>query len=831
MKLRWKSTLILILGSAFLLFGSYLITRNILLDTTDKIEKQLLRDESLRVINLLQQDMSSLSATAADWALWNDTYDYVQGKKPGYISSNFMTSSFGLLRVDYVMLFDKNNQILNAFQYDREAGTIKPLSASYKRAFVSRYLNLFTSRVQADEAISQLVVNEGQVALISSYGITDSVNMATSNGTLIFARIIDDSIMKTYESVLDSTLKIEPIVNYTPKYTIVAERNRLVNSGEFRYNTLDQRSECVTELLDISGSPAAVITISKDRVMNRQVHDVLQFFVIQLIILCIAVAFLNAQLIRKYVIVPIEHIGKFLSKVNLEQLSTLRLSEDPELMASANSEIGTLVLKTDLMLDRIESDAKKLSLSEERIKQALEASKSGMWEYRIYDNAIYLDSFALQLHKEIFHKSKVTLEEVEERLHPEDIPLMQCDEWDISNNLQKAVNLEIRMRSDTGKYHWFLLTGDVTETDAEGTPTVVSGLVSNIDRQKYLEDELRFLSYHDKLTGLHNRRYFEKSLRDFDSPEYFPQTVMITDINGLKLTNDTFGHQQGDHLLSAAARILKKACRTEDIICRWGGDEFAVLMMNTDEAVAEHIYDVIKRESSHEQVGPVVLNMAAGYAARLNLEEPLSVLLKTAEERMYRNKITESESARSSILTTILKTLNDKSIETYEHSKRIARLGSAIVKEMNLGQEKTDEIVLLANLHDIGKIAIPEGILSKTGKLTESEWEIVRNHPEIGFRIASTLQDFAHVAPGILSHHERFDGTGYPKGLAGDQIPLIARILSVADSVDVMQHGRPYQSAISIADVIAELERCSGTQFDPTVVRIAVNILISSGEQ
>ncbi len=831
MKLRWKSTLILILGSAFLLFGGYQITRNILLETTDKIERQLLRDESLRVVNLLYQDMATLSATAADWALWDDTYNYVQGNKPGYISANFMTSSFSLLRVDYVMLFDKDKHILNAFQYDQETKTIKPLSADYKRAFVSRYLDLFTERERPDEAINQLIVNEGQVALISSYGITNSSTQAPSNGTLVFARIIDDSVMRTYESVLDSTLRIEPVMDYIPKYTVTAEKNRLVNSGEYSYRTLENTTECLTKLLDISGSPAAVITISKNRVMHRQVNDILKFFILQLVGLCILVAILNAQLIKKFVIIPVEHIGSFLSRVNLEELSSLRLSEDKKLMNSVNSEIGTLVIKTDLMLDRIESDARKISLNEKRIKQALEASKSGIWEYHLAQKTVKLDAYALQLMGKIFGEDTFTLDQLDAHLHPDDMQLIHGGNLGFIHTPQESLNIECRLKSGKGKYHWYLVTGDVTETGPDGSPSVISGLVSNIDRQKYLEDELRFLSYHDKLTGLHNRRYFEKSLHDFDRTEFFPQAVMITDINGLKLTNDTFGHQQGDHLLTAAARILKRACRERDIICRWGGDEFAILMSNTDEKDAEYIYNIIKQESSREQVGPVILNMAVGYAVRLDSDEPLPVLIKTAEERMYRNKITESESARSSILTTILKTLNDKSIETYEHSRRIAEMGIAIVNKMNLGPEKKDEIILLSNLHDIGKIAIPENILNKPGKLSEAEWEVVRNHPEIGYRIASTLQDFAHVAPGILSHHERYDGSGYPKGLSGEQIPLTARILSVADSVDVMQHGRPYQAPVSNADVIAELERCSGTQFDPAVVSIAVDILKNPGEQ
>lgn len=825
MKLRWKSTLILILGTACLLLGSYAITRNILLLTAEKIEKQLLREESARVINLLQQDMNNLSGTTADWALWDDTYDYLAGKNPGYLSRNFMVSSFGLLKVDYVMIFDAEDRVLSAFQYDAEAGTIGPMPAGYKRDFVGKYLELFTDRVDPQTAINQMIVNQGQVALVSSYGITNSEGKALSNGTLVFIRIVDERAMAAYETVLDSKLHIQPVKGYNPPFAKMTVNNKVTGSEAYEYEIDPATIRSITSLMDISGAPAATLTISKDRVLSQQVKDVLGFFIFQLIGLIVLVAFLNAQLLKKYVIVPIEHIGRFLGKVNLEELSALRLSEDKTLASGIHSEIDTLVKKTDQMLDRIESDARKLTLSKRRIRQALEASKSGIWEYHTDDRSVVLDDYAYQLLGREFSDRVIPIDRLEERVHPDDLKELLMKMEQLTHESAESVNIECRVKSGAGKYHWYLVTGDIIEKNPDDTVAVVSGLITNIDRQKQLENELRFLSFHDKLTGLYNRRYFERMLRDFDQPEFYPLTVLIGDINGLKLTNDTFGHQEGDQLLFATSRILRKACRKNDIVCRWGGDEFAILLPNSDEIIAERIYDKIKQDCSREQVGPIILNMALGYAIRYDSEEPITMLVKTAEERMYRNKTTESESARSGILTTIQKTLNDKSIETYEHSRRIAELGTAVARKIGLGPEKIDEIVLLANLHDIGKIAIPEGILNKTGKLSEAEWEIVRNHPEIGFRIASTLQDFAHIAIGIMAHHERFDGTGYPKGLAGDQIPLIARIISVADSVDVMQHGRPYQEAVTTAAVIAELQRCSGTQFDPEIARIAVEIL------
>lgn len=825
MKLRWKSTLILILGSAFLLLGSYLLTRNILLITSEKIEKQLLRQESVRVTNLLQQELSNLSGTTADWALWDETYEFVTGTDPGYISRNFMGESFGLLNIDYVMIFNRDNQMQSAFKYDMEIHTIAPMPVGYKRDFVEKYLELFTNRQDPTTAINQMIVNQGQVALVSSYGITDSSTNARSEGTLIYIRIIDAGAAANFESVLDSKLSIQAVADYIPPATPMSVNNRVTGSEDYAYEVFDQTISSTTSLLDINGASAATLTIVKDRVLSRQVKEILNFFILQLVALTGLVALLNVRLLTKYVIIPIEHIGHFLGKVNLEELSSLRLSEDRALVAGFNSEIGTLVAKTDLMLDRIDSDARKLGVTEKRIKQALEASKSGIWEYHIATETVIVDDYVYQMLGSNFSERVLPVTTLHSYVHPEDLKQLLLSVEQLTQESAESINVECRIKAGFGKYHWYLFTGDIIEKGPDHKISVISGLITNIDRQKQLENELRFLSYHDKLTGLHNRRYFEKMLIELDEPKFLPLTVMIGDINGLKLTNDTFGHPAGDLLLTAAAKILRKACRRSDVICRWGGDEFAMILPNSDEIIAERIYDKIKQDSSTEKAGPISLNMAVGYAVRSTGRESLSMLVKTAEERMYRNKITESESARSSILTTIQKTLNDKSIETYAHSQRLAELGTAIARRMGLGPNTIDEIVLLANLHDIGKIAIPEAILNKPGKLSEAEWEIIRNHPEIGYRIASTLQDFAHIALGIMSHHERMDGTGYPKGLTGDQIPLIARIIAVADSVDVMQHGRPYQASISIADVIAELHRCSGTQFDPEIVLIAAEIL------
>jgi HD-GYP domain-containing protein (c-di-GMP phosphodiesterase class II) len=192
---------------------------------------------------------------------------------------------------------------------------------------------------------------------------------------------------------------------------------------------------------------------------------------------------------------------------------------------------------------------------------------------------------------------------------------------------------------------------------------------------------------------------------------------------------------------------------------------------------------------------------------------------------MYRNKLLESRSAKSSILRSLEQSLHEKHIETEEHTRRIANICVQIGRRMGLTQEELDEVVLLGLLHDIGKIGIPEAILLKPDKLTQDEWEIMKTHSEIGYRIALSTPELAHVAEKILSHHEHYDGSGYPRGLKNKEIPKLSRLLSIVDSYDVMTHTRLYKDAMNAESAVQEVQKCSGKQFDPEMVEQFLTIL------
>lgn len=359
----------------------------------------------------------------------------------------------------------------------------------------------------------------------------------------------------------------------------------------------------------------------------------------------------------------------------------------------------------------------------------------------------------------------------------------------------------------------------------------VYGIYSDITDRKRAEEKIMYLSFHDKLTGLYNRAFFEEELKRLDTERQLPISIIMGDLNNLKLANDIFGHDIGDELLVKISDILKDHCRCEDIIARWGGDEFIILLPQTSEDTALSVCDRIKDACSTSEGNPIQPSIALGIATKSGMDQDIKGILSEAEHRMYRNKLIEHKSARSATIDSLEKLLLEKDYETREHTIRIQEVAWKIGHALNFTGSQLDELSLLALLHDIGKIAIPDSILLKLDALSEDEWTIIRKHPEIGYRIAQSSSELSSIAYAILSHHERWDGTGYPQGLEGEKIPFISRIISIADAFDVMTHDRNYRRKMSTKEAVDEISKCSGTQFDPVLVDIFIRVISSDEEE
>ena len=414
------------------------------------------------------------------------------------------------------------------------------------------------------------------------------------------------------------------------------------------------------------------------------------------------------------------------------------------------------------------------------------------------------------------------------------LKIVHPDWWDQLSNYLVQVETEKQhfdyeykiIRIQDGEERWVHELGKIG-WDHQSKAIRLIGMIQDVTERKRAEEKIVHLSYHDQLTGLYNRRFFEEELKRLDVARNYPMTLVMGDVNGLKLINDSFGHDAGDELLKNVAEVLRKGCRGDDIIARLGGDEFVILLPKTDAAETEQILKRIKALTMQERVGSIELSISFGYETKHYEAEDLRELLKKAEDYMYKKKLFEGPSMRGKIIKTILRTLHEKNKREEEHSHRVSALCQSMGEALGLPAGEVQELKSVGLLHDIGKIAIDETILNKPGKLTKDEWVEIKRHPEIGYRILSTVNGMSEMAEYVLAHHERWDGSGYPKGLKGEELALQPRIIAIADAYDAMTSARSYRGALADEVAIAELQKNAGIQFDPELVKLFLDKVIT----
>lgn len=350
----------------------------------------------------------------------------------------------------------------------------------------------------------------------------------------------------------------------------------------------------------------------------------------------------------------------------------------------------------------------------------------------------------------------------------------------------------------------------------------------DITERKRYEEQLKYLSMHDPLTGLYNRAFFQEELRRLSASREYPITILVADLDGLKLVNDTLGHAKGDEMLKACADVLRASLRRSDILARIGGDEFAAILPRTDEKAGEDIAQRIRScvNDYNKEHPELPLHISIGCATSQGGDESLEDTFKKADDLMYRHKLVHRASARNQIVGALRAALKEKDYITAGHAERLQKICLKMGEELGLSPRQMADLALLSQVHDLGKVAVPDNILFKKGPLSEEEWQVMRQHSEKGYRIALSSPDLAGVADLILKHHERWDGRGYPLGLKGEEIPVECRILSIADAFDAITSERPYRKPKSKEEAIEELQRCAGSQFDPRLVEVFISHVV-----
>lgn len=471
---------------------------------------------------------------------------------------------------------------------------------------------------------------------------------------------------------------------------------------------------------------------------------------------------------------------------------------------------------------------KELMENENRLNKTQEIAHVGSWDLDLQENKLNWSDEAYRIFGADSNGLAHSYETFLDHVHPDDrmkVDQAYSDSVDAGMDSYEVEHRVVRPMSGEIRY---VLERCEHFKDSSGKIIRSIGMVQDITDRKEYESKLHFMSFHDQLTDLYNRYYFEEELRRLSGSREYPITILSADLDGLKLINDTLGHSMGDQMLIDCAKVLRDSLRQCDILARIGGDEFAAILIATDAAAGEDVCRRIREKLQYvnKSIFGLPMNLSLGMATSIGPEEdPLYELLKKADDLMYRDKLYHRKSMRNQIVQALMKALAERDFIAEGHTDRLQSLTYEMGIKAGLTSSQLADLALLAQVHDLGKVGIPDQILFKEGPLNDEEWKIMHMHPEKGCRIASSSPDLAAVADLILKHHEFWNGAGYPQGLKEEDIPIECRILSIVDAFDAITNDRHYSKARTANAALEEIKRCAGSQFDPVLVEVFKAVL------
>lgn len=820
MKVRNKIIIIIILITFAFISVSSIIFSIFFSNYLESQEDIQIKRISKSAGSFFDEKKDEYQGTVNDYSHWDDSYDFINNiNQEKYINSNLLEDTFSNIEVNFIFFVREDNSIWYKQYYDHNEKEFTQFPLNIHED-VEKFIKLSETK----DDISKIMKFGDQFYFISTSEITDSSKEKSSNGRMLMGRLIDENMINKLNEITESKIYLSTINNASGN--IVPEPFLEDGEGVSLYLlTLNKENDTLQADFMIQNTAyegsAILMTITKPRSLFIGGMNQIKKFILIYSTIAVLLLLISFNLLGRYITRP------FINLINEVKGLDLTKNELLKLKTNGNDEFSYLRNAVNQMLSRIETEQYKVRENEEKLQATLLSVGDGVIAVNRKGIVDFLNPVAQQLTGWSQEEAYGTSFEIVFNI------INEYTREKIESPIQRVFETEETIELAN---HTILISKDGSERAVEDTAAPIKDALGNVigvvlvfrdfSDKKEKRRQIEYLSYHDQLTGLYNRRFFEEELTRLDTRRNLPLSFVFADVNGLKTINDAFGHQFGDRLIQQVSEVFKTVCRADDIISRTGGDEFVILLPKTEAIFVQELVKRIKDKIEQKTIMDINMSVSFGWDTK-NMESQSALdILKNAEDHMYQKKIFDSSSKRSAVIKSILNTLHLKNPREEAHSKRVSVICGNIGKVYHLSDDEINELRMAGELHDIGKIAIDEVILNKTTKLSEADWAQIQHHPETGYRLLGTSNEYYNIAEYVLAHHERWDGTGYPKGLKGEAIHWKARIISLADAYDAMTYERPYRKAFSHEETVAEIKKNAGTQFDPDIARVFVEKIL-----
>lgn len=692
--------------------------------------------------------------------------------------------------------------------YDKEGSLIGVLGTHITLSRMDQYLNDIVKRngasaVIVDKNTGELVANSLQIPNFK-VDADGSLKMTGIN------EINNSSIIRGYENYL---------ANNDEDHVVVNGESSHINISEFKTTGVDM----------------LLITSIPDAILTRDIYETIRLTIIFSTIIMLTLSFLYISYVGN-LLKPLESLNLSAKKLNDgnfdERAKIFREDEIGKLAATFNmlaatigSHVEDLETKVKDRTEDLEATNTVLQENREQLKLILDSTAEGIYGMDTEGLCTFCNESALRMlgyssQEELLGKN-MHFQIHHTRRDGTPFPLSECKIMEsFKNGRGVYVDDEIFWRKD-GTFFDVRYSSYPQYRDGKMVGSVIT-FMDNTERKKN-EEHIKYLTYHDPLTNINNRLFFEEQIPVLDTEDNLPISVIFGDLNGLKLTNDIFGHAAGDRLLTEAAAAFKKASGNEGLAARIGGDEFALIMPNTDADRAKDVIEEIRKSFSNENSNDIIGSVSLGASTKTSAEESMHEMIEIAENLMYKDKTINRNKNNKNMIRKIINNLHNRSPREKRHSENVSVLCEKIAEEMGLSKALIKRLGENGYFHDIGKIVLEDDILNKHRDLTEEEYRKMQQHSVVGYRILNLFDDTIDLAEGVLSHHEHLDGTGYPKGIKGEEIPLSSRIIAVAEAYDAMTNDN-YDRRKTNDEAVEEIIRLSGVRFDKDAVEAFIKI-------